>query len=88
MPDDVKDEIREKAVNIFRCVDGFSLSRVDFFVEKGTNRVIFNEINTLPGFTSISMYPMLWHAMGLELSVLLDKIVETAGERYGAECCS
>ena len=69
------------AVAVFRAVGGFGLSRVDFFVEQGTNEVIFNEINTLPGFTNISMYPMLWKAAGFEKEELLDQIIALAFER-------
>ena len=54
---------------------------MDFFVEKETNEVIFNEINTLPGFTNISMYPMLWQAMGIEKEELLDRLIEMAYDR-------
>jgi len=78
----VSNEIRKKAVKIFKAIDGCGLSRVDFFVENGTNRVIFNEINTFPGFTSISMYPQLFAAGGLNVSELLDKLIELGLERY------
>lgn len=81
LPEEVKEEIRRNAVAIFRAVGGFGLSRVDFFVEKDTNEVIFNEINTLPGFTNISMYPMLWEANGINKEELLDRIIELAYER-------
>ena len=81
VPDEVKEKIRTNAVAVFRAVGGFGLSRVDFFVEQGTNEVIFNEINTLPGFTNISMYPMLWKAAGLEKEELLDQIIALAFER-------
>ena len=81
LPEEVKEEIRRNAVAIFRAVGGFGLSRVDFFVEKDTNEVIFNEINTLPGFTNISMYPMLWEANGIKKEELLDCIIELAYER-------
>ena len=81
LPEAVKEEIRRNAVAIFRAVGGFGLSRVDFFVEKDTNEVIFNEINTLPGFTNISMYPMLWEANGINKEELLDRIIELAYER-------
>lgn len=81
LPEDVKEKVRTNAVEIFKAVSGFGLSRVDFFVEYTTNEVIFNEINTLPGFTNISMYPMLWNAMGLEKTALLDKVIELAYER-------
>ena len=81
LPEEVKEEIRRNAVAILRAVGGFGLSRVDFFVEKDTNEVIFNEINTLPGFTNISMYPMLWEANGIKKEELLDRIIELAYER-------
>ena len=81
LPDEVKEKIRTNAVAVFRAVGGFGLSRVDFFVEQGTNEVIFNEINTLPGFTNISMYPMLWKAAGFEKEELLDQIIALAFER-------
>lgn len=81
LPDAVKEEIRSNAAAVFREVGGFGLSRVDFFVEKGTNEVIFNEINTLPGFTNISMYPMLWEAAGIPKEKLLDRLIDLAYER-------
>ena len=81
LPEGKAEEIREAAVRIFKAVDGQGLSRVDFFLEHGTNRVVFNEINTLPGFTSISMYPMLWAEQGLEKPVLVERLLELAHVR-------
>ncbi|MCH5251516.1 MAG: D-alanine--D-alanine ligase [Lachnospiraceae bacterium] len=78
LPAEIKNRIRENAVAIFKAVGGFGLSRVDFFVEKDTNEIVFNEINTLPGFTDISMYPMLWAAMGLDKQKLIDSLIELA----------
>ena len=57
------------------------MARVDFFVERGSDRVLVNEINTLPGFTAISMYPKLWEASGLPLPQLLDELIRLALER-------
>jgi D-alanine-D-alanine ligase len=57
------------------------MARVDFFLERGTDRVLINEINTLPGFTAISMYPKLWEASGVALPALLDELVRLALER-------
>lgn len=74
----IVDEIRKSAVKAFKAVSGSGLSRVDFFIEEGTNKVIINEINTLPGFTEISMYPKLFEAVGLEYKELLNKLVELA----------
>lgn len=76
------EEVREAALKIFKALDGFGCSRVDFFMENGTNEIVFNEINTLPGFTSISMYPMLWREKGLDTRELVDQMIETAFERY------
>lgn len=81
MPEEVVEQIREYAVKIFKAVDGFGLSRVDFFVEKDTNQVVFNEINTLPGFTVISMYPMLWEARGVDKKQLVGRLIELAYTR-------
>lgn len=79
LPEVYKEEIRKYALRIFKAVGGFSLSRVDFFVdEKG---VIFNEINTLPGFTAISMYPMLFEKAGLSKKELIARLIDTAFER-------
>lgn len=81
LPEEVKETIRTRAVEIFKAVGAFGLSRVDFFVEDGTNEVIFNEINTMPGFTDISMYPVLWEAMGMDKYKLIDSLIELAYER-------
>ncbi|MCI5622389.1 MULTISPECIES: D-alanine--D-alanine ligase family protein [Anaerostipes] len=81
MPEESKEKIRKDAVEIFKAVDGFGCSRVDFFLEE-SGRVVFNEINTLPGFTSISMYPMLWKACGLDTPQLIDTLIEQARTRY------
>lgn len=78
LPAGKAEEIAEDAVKIFRALDGFGLSRVDFFMENGTNEIVFNEINTLPGFTSISMYPMLWEAKGIAKKELVSKLLELA----------
>ena len=78
IPDEISEKIRRNAVKAFKAVDGKGLSRVDFFIENDTNRVIINEINAMPGFTQISMYPKLWEQMGLSYSKLLDKLIELA----------
>ena len=81
IPAEKVEEIREDARKIFAILDGFGLARVDFFLEKDTDEVVFNEINTLPGFTSISMYPMLFNAKGISTEVLVEKLIEMAKER-------
>lgn len=81
LPEGKEEEIRTNAIKIFNALDGFGLSRVDFFLEKDTGSVVFNEINTLPGFTSISMYPMLWKAKGYTIESLVEELIEMAVER-------
>ncbi len=71
-----QEEIRRLAVKAFKAVDGKGLARVDFFIKKSDCKVYINEINTMPGFTQISMYPKLWEACGLTYSELLDKLIE------------
>lgn len=82
LPEGVEEHIRESAVRIFKAVSGSGLSRVDFFVEHGTNDVVFNEINTLPGFTAISMYPMLWAARGIDTKTLVNQLIADCMDRF------
>lgn len=81
LPEGKSEEIQKTAIEIFKAVGGYGLSRVDFFLEKNTNRVVFNEINTSPGFTSISMYPMLWNETGFDLEALVEELIRLAYER-------
>jgi D-alanine-D-alanine ligase len=76
------EEIRRLGVDAFRAVDASGLARVDFFLERAGGRVLVNEINTMPGFTSISMYPRLWEASGLPYPELLARLVALALERH------
>ena len=69
------EEIRKIAVKAFKAIDGKGLSRVDFFIEKDTNKIYINEINTMPGFTKISMYPKLFESVGIPYSELLDRLI-------------
>lgn len=81
LPGDAAERVRRAAMDIFRAVDGYGLARVDFFVtEEG--EVVFNEINTLPGFTAISMYPMLFEAEGVDKTSLVTKLIEHGLRRY------
>ena len=73
---------QEYAVKAFRCIDGTGMARCDFFLEKRTNKIYVNELNTIPGFTSISMYPKLWEASGLSYSQLLDELINLALELH------
>ena len=76
----ISNEIRRLAIKAFKAIDGRGLARVDFFVEEKTNQIYINEINTLPGFTKISMYPKLFEAVGLPYNELLDKLINLAQE--------
>ena len=81
LPGNATETVRENARRIFDAVDGYGLSRVDFFVTD-SGEVIFNEINTMPGFTEISMYPMLWEAAGVAKKDLVQKLIENGMKRY------
>ena len=80
IPEDIGEIVREAAVKVYSAIGCQGLSRVDFFVTFAENRVVFNEINTLPGFTSISMYPKLFAASGIPYSQLIDQLLELAQE--------
>ena len=75
-------EAQDMAIRSFRALDLAGMARVDFFMERESERLILNEVNTIPGFTSISMYPMLWQASGVSLSELVDRLIELAVERH------
>jgi D-alanine-D-alanine ligase len=76
-------EIRAMAIEAFKACDCAGLARVDFLMEPGGKRRIFlNEINTMPGFTSISMYPKLWQASGLGYADLIDRLISLGMERH------
>ena len=80
IPEDVEEVVREAAVKVYSAIGCRGLSRVDFFATYAENRVVFNEINTLPGFTSISMYPKLFAASGIEYPDLIDELLKLAME--------
>ena len=82
LPQATAEEVRRQAIKAFLALDLSGLSRVDFFLERETNKVYINEVNTLPGFTEISMYPKLWAASGLSYPQLLDRLIELAIERH------
>jgi D-alanine-D-alanine ligase len=79
--DAVLEEVRRLAVEAFRLCGLSGMARVDFFLKRGSDRVLVNELNTLPGFTAISMYPKLWEASGLPLPALLDELIRLAVAR-------
>ena len=78
----VSDQVRGMAVKAFLAVDAAGMARVDFFLERSTGRILINELNTIPGFTRISMYPKLWEASGLPYPQLIERLVELAIERF------
>jgi len=80
--DAVAQEARTMAVRAFQAVDAAGMARVDFFMERTTGRLLLNELNTIPGFTRISMYPKLWEASGLPYPKLIERLVELAIERF------
>lgn len=83
IPEEVSEKIRATAVRAYRLLGCSGLARVDFFVTEDDHKVVLNEINTLPGFTSISMYPKLWMAMGLSYGELLDRLIDLAFQKAG-----
>jgi D-alanine-D-alanine ligase len=84
LPTETAEEVRRMAVSAYKAIDCAGMARVDFFLEKATGKVILNELNTIPGFTSISMYPKLWDASGLPYPALVDRLIELALERKAA----
>ncbi len=81
LPTDVSEQIREYAVRAYKLIDCAGMARVDFFLEKVTYNIYLNELNTIPGFTQISMYPKLWEASGLPYAKLVDRLIAFAMER-------
>ncbi len=87
LPPDVSEKIQKYAVEGYKKLSLSGMARVDFFVDVNTNEFYLNEVNTLPGFTSISMYPKLWEHTGLPYAKLIDKLIELAVERYTLKKC-
>jgi D-alanine-D-alanine ligase len=75
-------ELRRLAVAAFHALDLSGLARVDFFLDRATGQIYINEVNTMPGFTQISMYPKLWEASGISYPALLDRLIQLALERH------
>ena len=84
LPPETTEEVRRLAVECYRAVECEGMARVDFLLEASTSRLYINEINTIPGFTSISMYPKMWEAAGLPYAALIDRLIELALERDAA----
>jgi D-alanine-D-alanine ligase len=85
LPSTIADDIRRLSVAAFQAIDCSGMARVDFLLPRGSDTPILNEINTIPGFTTISMYSKMWEASGLAYPALLDRLVELAVERHGAK---
>ena len=81
VPEGVRDRIQEMSIRAFKAIDAAGLSRVDFFYVESTGEILINEINTLPGFTATSMYPMMWQASGVEFPELVDQLIQLGLER-------
>ncbi|BCL78922.1 hypothetical protein ccbrp13_13870 [Ktedonobacteria bacterium brp13] len=75
MTENHTEKIRRYAIQAFQALDLSGLSRIDFFIDKDTEQIYISEVNTLPGFTPISMYPKLWEASGIPYSELLDRLI-------------
>jgi D-alanine-D-alanine ligase len=82
LPRETTEQLQRCALRAFQAIDGSGLARVDFFIERGTGRIIINEINTMPGFTSISMYAKMWEASGIPYTELIDRLIALALERH------
>lgn len=82
LPKNITEEIQNLAIKVYKLLNCCGLARVDFFVERESNKVYFNEINTMPGFTQISMYPKMWEATGIGYEELIDKLIVLGVERF------
>jgi D-alanine-D-alanine ligase len=79
---DMAEQVREMGIRAFKAIDGAGLARVDFLLDRGNGALYLNEVNTMPGFTSVSMYAKMWEASGLRYNALLDRLIELALERH------
>ncbi|MEA3335635.1 MAG: D-alanine--D-alanine ligase family protein [Chloroflexota bacterium] len=86
--DDLTVHIRQLAIDAFQAIDGAGMARVDFLLDGETGDLYLNEVNTIPGFTGISMYPKLWQASGLPYPELIDRLIDLALERYADKSSS
>ncbi len=81
LPDAVREDIRRVAVQVYKAIDCAGMARVDFLIDPRSLEIYVSEVNTIPGFTSISMYPKLWEASGLSYPALIEKLIDLALER-------
>ncbi|ETT39158.1 MULTISPECIES: D-alanine--D-alanine ligase [unclassified Paenibacillus] len=79
---EVADRLRESAILAFKAIEGSGITRADFFLRRSDGKILINEVNTMPGFTPFSMYPLLWRETGVSYKVLLDRMIALALERY------
>jgi D-alanine-D-alanine ligase len=82
VPRETADRVRGLSLEAFRALDLVGMARVDFFLDGKTDALYLNEVNTIPGFTTISMYPKMWEASGLPYAALLDRLIALALERH------
>src|SRR5690606_4883936 len=82
---DLVAEVQRQAIEAFRAIDGAGMARVDFLITRGTRDIIVNEVNTIPGFTTISMFSKMWEASGVPYGALLDRLIALARERHAAK---
>jgi D-alanine-D-alanine ligase len=82
LPPDISQDIQRLAIEAFQAVDCSGMARVDFFLQENPEKIFLNEINTIPGFTEISMYPKLWEVSGLPYPRLLDELIRLGFERH------
>lgn len=83
LSEEISETVRDMAIRAFLSIDGSGLSRVDFFMRRSDGQLFINEVNTLPGFTPFSMYPLMWKETGMPYRELLDKLIELALRRHG-----
>ena len=82
IPGEIAEEIKSIAIEAYKLLDCSGYARTDFFLEKGTNKIYLNEINTIPGFTKYSMFPLLWAEVGVPYPELIERIIDLGFERY------
>jgi D-alanine-D-alanine ligase len=81
LPQETTTRIQDLAVRAYKAIDAAGMARVDFFIDKDSGEIYLNELNTLPGFTKISMYPKLWEASGMSYTELVDRLIDLALQR-------
>ncbi|MBR1990586.1 MAG: D-alanine--D-alanine ligase A, partial [Firmicutes bacterium] len=87
IPDETREELRALAIKAYQAIDGEGFARVDFFIDRDTEKIYLNEINTIPGFTKFSMFPLLWEEAGVKYGETIERIIELGYERYNAKNC-